>query len=183
MTAARTGGVGIRLRWLVSNAVCTYGFVRFARIQRWCWLAVRWPGSMPATRWSDGGFGRAWPSAMQGTGREGRGHVGRRGRRGAQRRARTREVVALATAATCPAARSFGSDGVGGYGHQIERGREGFREGAHSGCVEQLSSLEDGSALPELMATIDRAEDDGDDAWLDAGGVLAPTGGLMQHRG
>ena len=59
---------------------------------------------------------------------------------------------------------------VCGYRHQIERGREGFREGAHSGCVEQLSGLGDGSALPESMATIDGAEDDGDDAGLDAGG-------------
>ena len=89
----------------------------------------------------------------------------------------------MAMPATCPAARSFSSDGVGGYGHQIEQGREGFREGAHSGCVEQLSGLEDGSALPELMATIDGAEDDGDDAGLDVGGFLAPTGGLTQHRG
>ena len=77
----------------------------------------------------------------------------------------------VATAATCLAARSFSSDGVGGYGHQIERGREGFREGAHSGCVEQLSGLGDGSALPESLATIDRADDDGDDAGLNAGGA------------
>ena len=76
----------------------------------------------------------------------------------------------MATAATCPAARSFSSDGVGCYRYQIKLGREGLREGAHSECVEQLSGLGDGSTLPESMATIDGAEDDEDDAGLDAGG-------------
>ena len=77
----------------------------------------------------------------------------------------------MAMAATCPAARSFSSDGVGCYRYQIKLGREGLREGAHSECVEQLSGLGDGSALSESMATIDGAEDDIDDAGLDAGGA------------